>query len=183
MRLDGDNPTAVAEACKLHLSYDPLNGVITWKFRSPDTIGGRRFNGHMGGKVAGKVDGHGRLRINIRVLGRQRYMQGHRIAWLLHFGIWPDGDIDHMNHDPLDNRIVNLRCVPHAINQRNLSLSKANSSGHIGVGWCKRFSKWRSRVTVDHKEHHLGYFNSIEDASAAAAEFRLSTGFHENHGD
>lgn len=182
MRLTGEDPEAVADACRMHLSYDPASGIITWKFRSAETIGGRRFNGHLAGKPAGKIDHHGRLIINIRVLKRQRYMQGSRIAWLLSSGSWPDGDIDHINHDPLDNRLLNLRCVPHAINQRNLSLSKANNSGSTGVGWCKRSGKWRSRVMINRKDHHLGVFDSVDEAAAAATAFRSSFGFHENHG-
>lgn len=182
MRLTGDNPEAVADACRKFLEYDPVSGVIRWKFRPGDTIGERRFNGQMGGKVAGRVDGHGRLRISIKVLGRQRYMQGHRIAWLLSFGWWPPGDIDHINHNPLDNRLVNLRSVSHAENQRNLSLSKANKSGAVGVGWCRRSGKWRSRVMINKKDHHLGLFDSVEDASEAARRFRELNRFHRNHG-
>lgn len=182
MRLDGDCPAEVAGACREKLIYDPASGLIIWKIRAGNTIGDRRFNGSMGGKAAGKIDGHGRLRINIKVLGRPRYMQGHRVAWLLSFGEWPDGDIDHINHDPLDNRLCKLRCVSHGDNQKNLSLSKSNSSGVNGVSWSKRYSKWRARITIQRREMHVGYFHDLEEARIAVKDFVLRNDFHENHG-
>src|SRR3546814_6128350 len=30
----------------------------------------------------------------------------HRVAWAIHYGEWPNGQIDHINGDPSDNRIA-----------------------------------------------------------------------------
>lgn len=53
------------------------------------------------------------------VYGFGRSYKAHRIAWLLHYGKWPLNLIDHINGDRRGNRIVNLRDVMHAENQRN----------------------------------------------------------------
>lgn len=47
---------------------------------------------------------------------------------------------------------------------RNQRLSNRNTSGHKGVDWDKRSSKWCSRITVNRKTIHLGYYGKLEDA-------------------
>lgn len=45
----------------------------------------------------------------------------HRVLWLLCTGSWPRFVIDHINGDRHDNRLANLRDVPHSENQLNQS--------------------------------------------------------------
>ena len=51
----------------------------------------------------------------------------HRLAWLMAYGVWPSGDIDHINGDRQDNRLCNLRDVSHS---RNLFNRQAPSVGN-----------------------------------------------------
>jgi len=44
---------------------------------------------------------------------------------------------DHINHNQLDNRRINLRSVTNQQNAFNASLNKANTSGTKGVSWSK----------------------------------------------
>ena len=54
----------------------------------------------------------------------------HRLAWLYEYGVWPEGEIDHINHNSSDNRIINLRDVPKAVNGRNLPKLKTTKHKH-----------------------------------------------------
>lgn len=95
---------------KSFLSYDPLSGNLVFT----DT----RYGAVEIGKVAGytsKKDGY------VRVYHRGQLYMAHRVAWALHYGNWPEYTIDHINRDPSDNRIENLRDVPQFVNNTNKS--------------------------------------------------------------
>jgi hypothetical protein len=86
----------------------------------------------------------------------------------------PPGDkrqSDHINRNPLDNRRENLRIVTHAQNQQNKIGSRARS-GVRGVHWQAGRDKWMARVRLDGKLYTRCYFDTIEEAAAAAAELR-----------
>lgn len=81
---------------------------------------------------------------------------------------------DHKDRNPLNNRRHNLRPANQQENCRNHSKSNTNTSGVIGVGWHKVFNKWQSRIYINKKAIHLGYFDSKDDAIKARlnAEFK-----------
>ena len=63
----------------------------------------------------GSLDKDGYLIIKVK--GKQ--FKAHRIVWLLNYGKFPDGEIDHINRNKLDNRIENLRIADRVLNNRN----------------------------------------------------------------
>lgn len=91
----------------------------------------------------------------------------HRIAWLLMTGEMPNGHIDHINGDGLDNRWSNLRLATHAQNRANSRRQKNNTSGFKGVVWDKARGKWIAAIRADGKGIYLGRFNTPEAAHAA----------------
>jgi hypothetical protein len=93
-----------------------------------------------------------------------------------------DKEIDHINHNGLDNRRENLRITDRAGNSQNHRLRLDNKSGYKGVDYHRHKNKWRARITVNSKEITLGYFNSPEEAyekrKEAAKEYHGEYGFN-----
>src|SRR3990167_3120706 len=58
--------------------------------------------------------------ILIRVNNDGILYRAHRLAWLYVYGFWPPADIDHINGNRSDNRIVNLRSVTRSQNLQNM---------------------------------------------------------------
>ena len=76
-------------------------------------------------------------------------------------------DVDHINHDLLDNRKSNLRVTTKSQNQMNNKLAKNNTSGVTGVSYCKESGKWVSYIHLYNKRITLGYFIDFDDAVKA----------------
>lgn len=77
----------------------------------------------------------------------------------------PGEEVDHIDVDPLNNQRENLRIVTRSQNCMNTGRRSQNTSGRRGVSWRKDRQKWRARIQVECKEIHLGYFDSLEEAS------------------
>jgi len=164
------------------LTYDAATGLLFWKSRPREHFatehGQSSFNTEFSGNAAGTLTSLGYIRINIS----GKHYRAHRIAWLLHYGAWPQNHIDHINGNPSDNRIVNLRDVSNVENHRNKKLPITNTSGTIGVYWDRRESKWAATIKVNGKRLSLGRFTLKSDAIAARQQANIQHGFHENHG-
>jgi len=76
--------------------------------------------------------------------------------------------IDHINHDPMDNRCENLRPATHSQNIcHRRKRSDAKTSKYKGVSWRKDSRKWVARITFEKKGIHLGLFRNESDAARA----------------
>ncbi|HNC23765.1 MAG TPA: HNH endonuclease signature motif containing protein [Opitutaceae bacterium] len=106
--------------------------------------------------------------ITIRAFKKRFY--AHRLIWIMHHGEIPaDLVIDHINHDPSDNRVENLRLVTKAQNVAHRRGAQANSkSGIRGVSWVHRDRMWR----VDVRNKCVGRFGTIDEAARAAEAAR-----------
>lgn len=54
---------------------------------------------------------------------------------------------------------------------KNKRLRADSRSGYAGVNWLDQRGKWRARVTIDYKEHHIGLFDTVEEAVKARDKF------------
>lgn len=156
----GGNPirivTSYQESLILEfLEYDSKSGKIIWKKQ--------RRRGHVG-MEAGSLSQNGYRAISID----SRLMLAHRVAWFLFHGRWPDQQIDHINGDKLDNRLVNLREVrPHDNFIAFKKKKKSGTSRFRGVTREKEYGRWRAMITKHGKCYKLGSFIREEDAAHA----------------
>lgn len=74
-------------------------------------------------------------------------------------------EVDHINHDRLDNRRQNLRLCNRSQNCANKRSYKNTYSKFKGVTWHKRQRKWIAQIKVNQKIKHLGSFVSEDDAA------------------
>ena len=147
-------PNISEETVRRHLSYDPDTGEI---------ISLTTRNSVRAGDVCGCIEPSGYIRIGLcgeRILA-------HRLAWFLHFGEWPDQQIDHRNRIRSDNRLVNLRDVNAEANAHNSSVRKNCTSGVTGVRWRPHLRQWQATLSRRGRRASLGHFKTIEQATAA----------------
>ncbi len=158
----------LVERLRGELGYNSLTGVFTWLISR---------GGHVEkGRTAGSIDSNGyRL---IEFYGKK--YKAHRLAWLFTHGEWPADEIDHINHNSTDNRLVNLRVVTHTDNQRCQKPRKRNDV--LGVGWHKSSLKWVAYIRVNGKDNHLGLYPDWFDAVCARKSADNKYGFHTGHG-
>ena len=142
------------------LSYDPHSGLLTWRENRSGTA--RK------GGVAGCKDGHGYIAVSIL----NKSYKAHRLAWLLHYGEWPEDQVDHINGNGEDNRIDNLRVVNNSVNQQNLRKAPAHNvtTKMLGVCYDRKARRHKAQIMLNGKNHHLGYHDTAEQAQAAYLE-------------
>lgn len=97
----------------------------------------------------------------------------HRLAWALHHGSWPEHQIDHIDGNPDNNAIANLRAATVAQNLWNRSAYKRGRSGFKGVSRCKRSGLWRANINVNGRYISLGRHRTAKDAARAYLEAAL----------
>jgi hypothetical protein len=93
----------------------------------------------------------------------KKHHLAHRVAWLIVYGEWPNGLIDHDNRNKTDNRICNLRIADKTTNGTNRS-GGYSSTGYRGIYVQSNTNKYRVRI----KNIHYGYFNTLEEAITVA---------------
>lgn len=93
----------------------------------------------------------------------------HRIIWALHHGRAPAGLIDHINGQPWDNRIDNLREVSYQQNRWNSKNTRANRTGYSNVREADG-GGYQAYVTVNYQMHTSPVFDDAELAGLAAVE-------------
>ena len=91
----------------------------------------------------------------------------HRLAWLYVYGYIPEGIIDHINRNKIDNAISNLRIATYSENKVNTDILRNNTSGEKCIHYHEAKRKYQVSVTRNHKRKHLGYFDTIKDAITA----------------
>lgn len=170
------------EMLRQALAYNPNTGVLNWKYREMPHLSecqrsawNRKFAGR---QAFTRVDRDGYFK---GVVFNRPFL-AHRVAWAIYHGQWPIYVLDHINGDPGDNRICNLRDVSRSANQKNMKLPIDNTSGAVGVQFVPRLNKWRARIGTASGEIHIGVFADKSMAIEARQKIAMQHGFTERHG-
>lgn len=77
-------------------------------------------------------------------------------------------EIDHINHNTLDNRRSNLRICTRSENLKNRKQIRKDIL--TGAHWNKLNMNWNSSIAINGKKKHLGCFSTMEAAHKAFLE-------------
>ena len=108
----------------------------------------------------------GYIRFQIQVNNKRNCIALHRLIYWLHNPDWDiynsstNNSIDHIDGNPLNNNIGNLRVVTHRQNHFNMTRAK-------GYYWNKEKNKWMSQIDFNDTRLYLGLFELEEDARQA----------------
>lgn len=129
-----------------------------------------------------KISSTTTIRLNKRYLQisiKGKYRPLHRLAWFYKYGEVPI-EIDHKDHNRMNNKIENLRNVDRSANLKNKSKQKNNTSGFCGV--YKSGNKWRARISIDGNIFNIGSYDTKEKAIEARKKEEVKNNFYKNHG-
>ncbi len=147
----------IAQRAREILHYDPETGIFTRKVRTAQRH-------QVGDRACGNPVKAGHLRV---AFDGEKYL-AHRLAWLYIYGEWPKKYIDHINGDPADNRIANLRDVSLKTNSENQRRCRRdNQAGVLGIHQAANGIDWVARIQIDGKGYYLGTFETQKEAQAA----------------
>lgn len=149
------------------LHYNPETGAFTWKARSAayGTWNARaKWNERSVGKVVGLLSPAGYVRIPLFC----NDYRAHRLAWLYTHGVWPAKEIDHINGNRADNRIINLREATSAGNKQNAHKPRG-STGLLGVSKRKN-GTFEAKIGIGGRVLHIGTFSTADEAHSAYVE-------------
>ena len=150
---------------RLHELFEYKDGDLIWKVRKGAAQAGKSA------KCLHKASQRYVTRFDFNL------HKSSRIIYKMHN---PDMDeslvVDHINGNPMDDRIENLRTITVRQNFRNLKLSKNAKYGYPGIrplSW----GKWNARIMVNRKYIHLGNHETKEDAIEARKKAEKKYGF------
>jgi hypothetical protein len=150
------------------LRYEPDTGNFYWI--NPHATQQRWL-----GKVAGSTRCYpGKPVGAVKIMLLRKSYTAHRLAWFYVHHEWPKGMIDHINGDPLDNRIANLREATPRQNQFNKRVQKRNRLGVKGVKHSNTPGKFVSYIRIAGRQTYLGTFSTVELAQAAYANAAIA---------
>lgn len=175
-------PLPSPETLRQLFLYEPETGTLFWRPRPRDMFPNQRAHASWNARFAGKraltsktQDGYW-----CGCIWRTAVL-AHRVVWALHHGEWPIDVIDHINRDPSDNRICNLRLTDQSGNCKNRGKDARNTSGVTGVSFFKRKGTWRAYIHINRRRVHLGWHRTFEEAVAARRAAEQAHGYLGNH--
>lgn len=147
------NPTNTVVEIRRELRYEAYTGHFWWRIP-----GHSRQIYRPAGYIVCPVD----TEYVAITLNRERYY-AQVLAWVWMTGEWPPRTVDHIDTNGLNNRWDNLRLATASQQQWNQGISRANTTGFVGIFYEPTRRKWRAAISG----RTLGRFDTAEAASEA----------------
>lgn len=171
-------PLPAAEYLCECLTLNQADGSLTWRRRPLGHFATKNawstWNSRWAGKPAFNRENHNGYFAGC--LDWKQYLT-HRIIWKMVYGEDPI-EIDHIDGNPKNNKIDNLRSVGRFEQTRNAKVRSDNTSGHAGIHWDRSRQKW----TVSISDRYAGRFENLDEAVAFRRRAERDHGYHPNHG-
>lgn len=136
----------------LNYIFDYKDGELYRKIKTGDSV-----------KIGDKAGWHKHSGyMCVSVLAKSIYI--HRVIFLMFHGYLPKY-IDHIDGNPSNNKIENLREATQSQNMANSS--RTNKKKLKGTTFCKKQKKWISAIMINYKRIHIGYFKTELEAHNA----------------
>lgn len=168
---------------KVKQLFDYKDGDLYWKERPLSDFKTTQGHGSFNAKLVGKkacgqvIEKYEKIKLN------KKYYLTHRLIYIWHFDdLTADYEVDHIDNNPSNNNINNLRRALRKENTRNTVISSKNKSGIKGVSFDNTRKKWMAQIK--HGDIHIRKrFDNINDAESYIKELRISLhGDFYNHG-
>ena len=116
--------------------------------------------------LKGVLDIYGYLIVTLCENNKRKTFKIHKlvaIEFLNHIPCGYKEVVDHIDNNPLNNKVDNLQLI--SARENNSKDKKGGSSKYVGVNWDKSKYKWKSCMIINNKKIHLGLFIDEEEAA------------------
>ena len=185
--MKGNREDITPALCRKLLRYDAATGKLFWLPRSAEFFSQGYWTAQASANRWNKLFAFKEAFTAIDVGGYrfgnifQVPFKAHRVAWAIVHGEWPKYTIDHVDGNPVNNLMSNLRDVPQHINSRNIPIKKSNKSGTTGVRKTSCGKRWIGQIKINYKTR-ARRFDTFEEAKAWRDKMRRASGFTDRHG-
>lgn len=164
---------------RINLTQERLKEVLRYDPKTGNLIGICRKRGRSFGRIMGYRMNLGYLQVGVDGV----VYLAHRLVWLYHHGFFPPQHLDHIDGDPTNNRISNLRLASASQNLCNSKLSASNKSGYKGVHFDKSRNEWMAYLRAGGVQIFRKRFDTKKEAVSAVRDARNRYhGEFANHG-
>ena len=147
--------------------FDFVTGVITRLQRPEADFSAfrhwRMWNRRYANMAAGNRRADGYVMVRVIIDGEKHDILAHILGWALHYGRWPEAELDHRDGIHHNNGIDNLREATRLEQMQNMALR----SDRMGTAFDPRSGRYQALIGILGKKVHLGMFATKEEAHEA----------------
>ena len=107
---------------------------------------------------------------NVHIADAEGHQRNQTIARVVATAFIPNpenkAEVDHIDRNPANNVVSNLRWATKSENMTNLGIRSDNTSGHRNIWFNKTLQRWQITYERQKKVYHGGVFKTLEEAIA-----------------